>query len=176
MEMLTKREAAATHSKTAPMKKVLITVDYDTTAQQVAEIGCSLARAMNAEVTLLHVIPDMNYYSTLEFNPIIGFSGFSNNDFLRYANNDGVVKAGQYFLEKLKMHLHDDAIETVVKEGDFAEMIVKTAHDLHSDIIVMGSHRKQWLEKVLWGSVSENVLHQTAVPLLIIPIKEHKTN
>ena len=176
MEMLTKRKATATQSKIAPMKKVLITVDYDATAQQVAEIGYSLAQAMHGEVTLLHVIPDMNYYSTLEFHPIIGFSGFNNNEFLQYANMDGAVKAGEYFLEKLKMHLHDDAVQTVVKEGDFAETILKTAHDLHSDIIVMGSHRKQWLEKVLWGSISENVLHQTAVPLLISPIKEHKTN
>ena len=59
MEMLTKRKATATQSKIAPMKKVLITVDYDATAQQVAEIGYSLAQAMHGEVTLLHVIPDM---------------------------------------------------------------------------------------------------------------------
>ena len=40
------------------MKKVLIALDYNPTAQKVAEVGFSLAKSMNAEITLLHVITD----------------------------------------------------------------------------------------------------------------------
>jgi nucleotide-binding universal stress UspA family protein len=46
------------------MKKVLIALDYNPTAQKVAEVGFSMAKAMNAEITLLHVIADPVYYSS----------------------------------------------------------------------------------------------------------------
>jgi nucleotide-binding universal stress UspA family protein len=44
--------------KTIKMKKVLIALDYNPTAQKVAEVGFSMAKSMNAEVSLLHVIAD----------------------------------------------------------------------------------------------------------------------
>src|SRR5665648_427725 len=57
--------------KTNKMKKVLIALDYDPTAQKVAEVGFSMAKDMNAEVTLLHVISDPAYYSAvLEYSSI----------------------------------------------------------------------------------------------------------
>ena len=40
------------------MKKILIALDYDKTAKKVAEAGYSMARAMEAEVVVLHVISD----------------------------------------------------------------------------------------------------------------------
>ena len=171
MEVQEKRAATATHFKSLPMKKVLIAVDYDGHSQDVVEMGYSVAQAMNADVALLHVVADQLYYSTLELSPLAGFSGFTNADFMQYANNDGLIKAGHYFLDKLKHHLQDDTIDTLVKEGDYAETIIKTAHQVHANIIIMGCHHKHWLDKVLWGSVSENVLHQSKIPLLIIPIK-----
>ena len=57
------------------MKKVLIALDYDPTAQKVAETGNLLAGSMNAEVILLHVISDPVYYSSMDYSPIMGFSG-----------------------------------------------------------------------------------------------------
>jgi len=49
--------------KTIKMKNLLIALDYDPTAQKVAEIGFSLAKTMNAKVTLLHVMADLIYHS-----------------------------------------------------------------------------------------------------------------
>ena len=62
------------------MKKILIALDYDPTAQKVAETGHKLAKAMNARTILLHVISDATYYSSLNYSPIMGFGGFSNAD------------------------------------------------------------------------------------------------
>jgi len=44
---------------------------------------------------------------------------------------------------------------------------------LHADIIVMGSHSRRWLENIVMGSVTEEVLHHTSIPLFIIPTKKH---
>jgi len=45
---------------------------------------------------------------------------------------------------------------------------------MHEDIIVMGSHSRRWFDEILMGSVTETVLHNTSVPLFIIPTKKQK--
>jgi len=159
--------------KTNKMKKVLIALDYNPTAQKVAETGFSMAKAMNAEVILLHVISDPVYYSSTEYSPIMGFTGNMDKVLLQLDSVDGLKNASQLFLDKSKHHLGDESIQTLVKEGDFAESILKAAKDLHADIIVMGSHSRKWLENIVMGSVTEKVLHHTSIPLFIIPTKKH---
>ena len=154
------------------MKKVLIALDYDPTAQKVAEVGFTMAKAMNAEVTLLHVISDQMYYSSAEYSPIMGFNGFMETG-PSQLNSEALKKASLNFLDKSKHHLGDKTIQTRVEEGDLAESILKTAKGIHADVIVMGSHSRKWLENVVMGSVTEKVLHHTSIPLFIIPTKKH---
>lgn len=153
------------------MKKVLIALDYDPTAQKVAETGVALARAMGAGITLLHVIAEPVYYSSTAYSPIMGFGGYLATDFLEPDMFDGLIKASHDFLDKSKQHLGDPTIQTVVKNGDAAEMILSTAKEFHADIIVTGSHSRKWLESIVMGSVAEKVLHHTTIPLLIVPTK-----
>jgi nucleotide-binding universal stress UspA family protein len=158
--------------KANKLKKVIIALDYDPTAQKVAEIGFSIAKSMKAEVILLHVISDPVYYSSVEYSPIMGFSGFMETAQIQLNSVDSLKKASQLFLDKSKEHLGDKAIKTVVKEGDLSESILKAAKELNADIIVIGSHSRRWLDEILLGSVTEKVLHQTSLPLLIIPTKQ----
>ena len=160
--------------KTKKIKKVLIALDYDPTSQKVAEAGYSLANSMGAEIILLHVIADGTYYSSLEYTPVTGFLGFSQTDLSNLMDPDGLRNATMHFLEKTKKHLGDEAIQTVVKEGDFAESIIKVAKTLHADTIVIGSHSRRWFAEILMGSVTEQVLHHTSIPLYIIPTKQKK--
>ncbi len=159
--------------KTKEMNKVLIALDYDPSAQKVAELGFSMAKAMNAEVILLHVIAEAAYYSTLEYSPIVGFAGYMDVGPLQLESMEGLKKASQFFLNKIKHHLGDETIQIQVAEGEFADSILEAAKVLHADIIVMGSHSRRWLEEVLLGSVTEKVLHHTTIPLFIIPTKKH---
>lgn len=158
--------------KTNNVKKVLIALDYDPTAQKVAEEGFSMAKAMNAEVILLHVISDPVYYFSDEFSPIMGFKGYMDFGPLQTVTAEGLKKASLHFLEKTKIHLGDRTILTVVKEGEFAKTILKTAQEMHADIIVVGSHSTKWLENIVMGSVTEKVLHLCTKPLFIIPTKK----
>jgi len=151
-------------------KKVLIALDYNPTAQKVAELGYSLAKSMDAEVTLLHIVSDPIYYSSMEYSPIMGFSGFIDMGGLQLTVED-LKKASEQFLAKVKHHLHDQTIETLVKGGEFAEMILATAKELHVDTIVLGTHSRRWLEEVLLGSVTEKVLRHTTIPVFIVPTK-----
>ena len=150
--------------KTDKLQKVLIALDYNPTAQKVAETGFSLAKTMGAEVILLHVIADPVYYTSTEYDPIMGFTGYMDMGPFQLNSADGLKKASQHFLDK--------SIRTIVKEGEFADAILETAKELHADIIVVGSHSRKWLENILMGSVTEKVLHHTPIPLLIVPTKK----
>ena len=158
--------------KTKEFKKVLIALDYDPTAQKVAEAGFSMAKSMNAEITLLHVISDPVYYSSVEYSPIMGLTDSMGIDPLKFDSAERLQEVSQHFLDKIKRHLDDDTIQTMVIEGDFAGSILKTAKDLHTDVIVLGSHSRKWLENIVMGSVTADILRQTSIPLFIVPTKK----
>jgi nucleotide-binding universal stress UspA family protein len=156
------------------MKKVLIALDYNPTAQKVAETGYLLSKTMGAEVILLHVITDPVFYTSMDYSPIMGLNNYMDMNPLRLDSIEGLKMASQYFLDKSKQHLDDETIQTVVKEGDFAETILNTAKEMNADIIVMGSHSQKWLENIIMGSVTEKVLNHTSIPLFIVPTKQKK--
>ncbi len=157
--------------KNIKMKKVLIALDYDQTAQKVAETGYALAKEMKAEVILLHVISNPEYYAANDYSPIMGYGDLGGAGFPKVYSTDNLKEETQKFLDKSKEHLGDTTIQTVVAEGGFADAIIKTATEQHADVIVMGSHSRRWLEKILMGSVTETVLHKTTIPLFIVPTK-----
>jgi len=155
------------------MKKILIALDYDPTAQKIAEIGFSICENEHAEITLLHVIGDPSYYATSAYDPIMGFGGYVNVDLLHPEIINELKNSSLGFLEKTKHHLGDETIKLVVREGSVAESILEAAGELNSDIIVMGSHSQRWFENILMGSITEYVLHHTTKPLFIIPTKKY---
>ncbi|MDB5226711.1 MAG: hypothetical protein JWN78_904 [Bacteroidota bacterium] len=156
------------------MKKILIALDYNPSAQKIAETGLKLAKAMKAEAVLLHVIVDATYYSSM-YSPIMGYTGLNPSDIMQVTDNSKITAAAQSFLDKTKQHLKEETIDTIVKEGDFASSILETAKEVHADIIVMGSHSRRGLEKILIGSVAEKVLKDSDIPLFIIPTREHSS-
>jgi nucleotide-binding universal stress UspA family protein len=144
------------------MKKVLIALDYDQTAQKVANVGYSIAKDMNAEVILLHVIS----------NPVLYYSSYMAMAPSQINSVTELKEVAQNFIDKTKHNLGDKTIQTIIKEGDTAESILESAKKLKADIIVMGTHSRKWLENILMGSVAENVLKHTTLPLFIIPTKK----
>lgn len=154
------------------MKKILIAIDYNPTAQNIAEAGYSLAKSMNAEVTLLHVVADYTYYSSLDYSPVLGFDSFSNLGAIQSNTIVELQNAAQDYLGKIKNQLGDESINTIIKEGDTGDAILNAAVESKADIIVMGTHSRRGLDKILMGSVAEKVLRNSKVPMFIIPSKE----
>jgi nucleotide-binding universal stress UspA family protein len=157
-----------------PIKKILIALDYARSATQVAEMGYSIAKSMNGEVILLHVMEDVAYYSTPGYVPIVGFNNFNHTDFLEMIDIEGLKKAGMHFLNNMKQYLGDDTIKIEVEEGDIADVVMKTARKMNVDMIVIGSRSRNWLEKVFIGSSAIKVLDHTTIPLLVIPVNEEE--
>jgi len=102
----------------------------------------------------------------------MGFTGYMDIGPLQLDMIAGLKKSSQLFLDKSKQHLADDSIKTLVREGDFADAILEAAKEQHAGIIVIGSHSRRWLEKIIMGSVTEKVLEHSTIPLFIIPTKK----
>lgn len=158
------------------MKKILIALDYDPTAKRIAEAGYELAKSMGAEVILLHVVADYTYYSSLDYSPIMGFDQFSNLGAVQMDSVTELENAAHEYLEKSKAHLGDPSIKTLIKDGDSGEAILEASKSLEVDLIVLGSHGRKGLDKILMGSVAEKVLRNSKIPLFIIPINGKNEN
>jgi nucleotide-binding universal stress UspA family protein len=154
------------------MKKVLIALDYDKTARKVAEQGYALAKSMLAEVILMHVVNNPTYYASTEYSPVLGFDNYLGTSPLQLENMEGLIEASQYFLDKTILHLDDLSIRSLVKKGEIADEILKTANDLDVDLIVLGTHSRKWLENIILGSVASDVLKRSLLPLFIIPTRK----
>lgn len=152
--------------------KILIALDYNPSAQKVAETGFAFSHSMNAEITLLHVVRDAAYYASPQYSPIMGF-GLNNSPAIMQMNTIAEIKeVAQQFLEHSKQHLGNEAINTLIKEGDPAQAILDAAQEMNIDFIVMGTHSRKGIDKLLMGSVAESVLRHTIIPVFIIPIRK----
>jgi nucleotide-binding universal stress UspA family protein len=154
------------------MRKILIAIDYHPTAEKVAIYGHTIAKALGGNVVLLHVLADPFYYSSSVYDPIMGFGGYSDLSMTPISITDELEQSTHQYLNKIKIFLEDDEIKTYVKTGNCADMIIETATELQAEMIVMGSHSQKWLEHLMIGSVTQNVLQHIKLPLYIIPTKK----
>ena len=144
------------------MKKILIALDYDPVAERIAEKGYELGEAF--------------YYTSQNYSPIMGYEGFNNLNVLPAIDIEALRKAAIDFLNSSKRHLGDENIQTIIKDGDFADSILEAANEVAANLIVMGSHGRRGLDRMLLGSVAEQVLHKTTIPLFIIPTKQFENH
>jgi len=147
------------------MKKILIALDYEPSAEKVAEAGYAIAVAMNAEVAIIHVITAPGYNT--EHLPFMG---------LHHGHTTGIAavvrdirKEAQNFLIASAQHLGDNSITTTVLEGVATAEILKFCDNWQADLIVMGAHRHHGLDKLFMTHVSRRVFAESRIPVLTVP-------
>ena len=149
------------------MKKIIIALDYNSTAEKVAQTGYEIAKALHAEVELLHVVGSPAYYASGAYSPIMGFTGFDGP--MIEGAEKGLLNEAKRFLEEAKKHLGDDSIELSVVEGEVEDAINTQVKNLNADMVVMGTHARHGLDKLLMGNIAEKVLNNITVPLVAVP-------
>ncbi len=149
------------------MKKVIIALDFDQSAEKVAQTGFEIAKGLKAEIILLHVVAEPPYYSSNAYSPIMGFIGFDTTSI--EIEEKGLHREAKRFLEETKKHLGDEAMDIYVLDGDVTEGIAGLIKKLNADMVVMGTHSRRGLEKLLAGNLAEEVMNQITVPLITVP-------
>jgi nucleotide-binding universal stress UspA family protein len=78
-----------------------------------------------------------------------------------------LAEAGEE-LERTAAALTNAKVDTRIEVGDVAGTICRVAADLHADVIVVGSHGRGAIERILLGSVSEQVVRHAPCPVLVV--------
>ncbi len=151
------------------MKKVLICIDYNPTSEFVADYGYKLAKSLNAEVCLLHVIADVQYYG-VQYPTFMGYDGFDTEVDLNIGRE--MQQVAQNFLETVRTHLNDEQVSTNILEGNTADVILEYASEWNANVIVLGTHSHNVLEKIFIGDVASKVLKHTKIPVYMVPTKK----
>ena len=78
-----------------------------------------------------------------------------------------LAEAGEE-LERTAAALTTAKIDKRIEVGDVAGTICRVAADVHADVIVVGSHGRGAIERILLGSVSEQVVRHAPCPVLVV--------
>lgn len=151
------------------MQKVLIAIDYNPVSEKIAKQGYELAKNLNCEVCLIHVIADESYYE-MSYSEFMGYVPVK-DDIEKIKKNDELHKVGLDLLIAATEFIKDPNVQTHVAEGKPAEAILNYADQWGADIIVLGTHSHNTLEKIFLGTVASKIIEDTKIPVHLIPVK-----
>jgi nucleotide-binding universal stress UspA family protein len=145
-----------------PIHTILFPTDFSETAQQAFPLACALARDCGARLVVLYVLPPPVGHEKLE------------------ARRDPHEYYGELWqaLRTLQAPNHDVRVEHRLVEGDATKRILEVAQEMQAGLILMGTHGRTGLGRLLLGSVAEQVLRRAACPVLTvrIPFPAEPTN
>lgn len=146
-----------------PYQHILIAVDFSEPSHEVGQRAVELARHDQAKMTLLHVV---DYLPPLTFA-----DDFTPAPALMVDENE-LLERGKDSLEKYAARLQlGDNTPRLVLLGAPRQEIVRAAGDLDVDLIVIGSHGRHGLERLL-GSTARAVLNNATCDVLAVRIKD----
>jgi nucleotide-binding universal stress UspA family protein len=142
-------------------KRILVPVDGSPTSNSGLDEAIRLARAGRSKIRLLHIIDD-----TLAFNSPDGAGVNYMLDALRGSAKQALTDASDR-VRRAKLKAETGLVENFT--GRVADAIVEQAKRWRADVIVMGTHGRRGLDRLLIGSNAELVVRQSQVPVLLVP-------
>lgn len=136
-----------------PLAAILHPTDFSENSEFAFRLACALARDYKARLVLLHVLP----------SPMVIYAGGPVP-----AETWPSVEDAKEKLRHLESKAHRVRVESQVLEGDPVDMILRAAKETNSDVIVMGTHGRAALARLLMGSVAEAVLRKAPCPVLTV--------
>ncbi len=142
-------------------KHILVPLDGSTLSEKALGIATAVARTTDARVTLLHSVAAATFPYTMPV-PISG-------DLYEQMIDADVVNATNY-LKKVETRLHDCGVNNVeikVLVGPPAEAIKMAARE-GCELVVMSTHGRTGLARTMWGSIADEVVRDTNIPVLLV--------
>jgi nucleotide-binding universal stress UspA family protein len=136
--------------------KIVLAIDGSDASKKAAQKAFSIAKKTGIDVVAIYVM----------YFPIATVPTLESSD-MSYIS-DVMKKQGQAILDEIEKSAseHDLKIKKVLVEGIPDDEIIKLTHK--DDLIIMGSKGHSTLDRILVGSVSENVLHHSKASVMIV--------
>ncbi|MFT7640751.1 MAG: nucleotide-binding universal stress UspA family protein [Pirellulaceae bacterium] len=144
-------------------EKIVFPTDFSEYSTAALRQATALARNSGATLLIVHVNDDVNAYTDT------GFAGYP------VASNDAELHG---WLMEVKPLDERVPYKHKMLHGDPAEEIVKFATEEGADMIVMGTHGRRGLTRLLMGSVAEAVVRKAGCPVLTMkqPVETEATS
>lgn len=135
-----------------PIKTVLHATDFSPYSDFAFRLACSLARDYRARLVVLHVVepPLVVYDSGSLLSPV----------------GDGSSESVKEKLQRVQAPSADVAVEHRLVEGDPAAEILRAGQAVLADLIILGTHGRTGIRRLLMGSVAEQVVRRASCPVL----------
>lgn len=148
------------------MNNILVPIDFSPVSPAVVRHATALAKAFGTKLWLLHVAaPDPDF---------VGFK--VGPSYVREQLADG-LRREHAELQAMAAEVVKQGItaEALMVQGPTTETLLEVAQRVNAELIVLGSHGKGAILRALLGSVSEQVLRESQVPVMIVPnTEEHR--
>ncbi len=141
--------------------KILVPIDGSETSARGLDEAVKLARDQSARIRLIHVVNELmvvaSYEGTIYSGELIQALRESGQKMLDNAHQK--VSAAGVQVESALLDAHG---------GQAGNAIIKDAEECHADIIVLGTHGRRGLSRLVMGSDAEQVVRQARVPVLLV--------
>ena len=142
-----------------PIKKILAPIDFDHFSNQSLDYAVKLAARLHATVHVIHVYP---------------IPAYSFPDGALITSAELAVRLSETAQKHLDLAVasqqgHGVELSTALLTGNPWEEIGKVAKTEHADLIVMGTHGRRGMARAILGSVAEQVIRTSTVPVLVVP-------
>lgn len=147
------------------LQRILVGLDGSPLAETVLPYVRTLSKGLRAEVTLFHVVHVPEELRKAERHPTL-------EQLIQRAEPQALD-----YLRKMEQQLTSVGVKarSVVDVGDAAVEIVEYADRERMDLIALATHGRSGVQRWLYGSVAETVLHTTRTPVLLIRPTEERT-
>jgi nucleotide-binding universal stress UspA family protein len=142
-------------------KNILLATDGSAASAQAAKIAVEMARVHGATLTALYVSDPYPYLGVGEVNPM-GYQAYAAAAQQQAAQAHAQVEA---LCKEQNPPLSLQA--RLVEDVAAASGIVQSAKELGSDLIIMGSHGRTGIARLMLGSVATKVVAESSVPVLV---------
>lgn len=140
---------------TGSYSSLLVPFDGSAWSKKALIRACELAKADNAELSVIYVIP--RYEEMMDFFKTEAISKSLYQEAEKIAEYARQLASGQGV-----------QIKAAVQEGHAGDKIVEIADTLKSDVIVMGTHGWQGMNRAIMGSTAERIIAYANCPILIV--------
>jgi nucleotide-binding universal stress UspA family protein len=146
-----------------PFRHILVPSDFGECAEQALEIAIALATKLDAKLTLLHVCE----------LPVSAYAMYAQG---LYFPMDELEQAAKKALDEAAKRLRERMpnADAVLASGTAVEQILGTLKEKGADLVVMGTHGRRGISRVLLGSVAEKTVRLSPVPVLTVPAHPHE--
>jgi nucleotide-binding universal stress UspA family protein len=139
---------------------ILLATDGSAASEQAAHLAVSLARERGARLIALYVIDPYPYLGVGEASAV-GFQAYMGNAYEHAAQAHSRIAALCADGGNVDLHLRRG------EDASAAETIVRTAVEEGADLIVVGSHGRTGISRLVLGSVAAKVVTQSPLPVLV---------